>query len=472
MQSSKKTSTQPFLVPGKKIVHFVGIGGIGVSALARYFLSQNWAVSGSDAIKHTITEGLKKDAVNVKIGHKAANVPRNASIIIKSQAIPGNNPEILEATRHGIRVLTYPEALGDLTRKYKTIAIAGSHGKSTTTALSALALMRGGMDPTVIIGNNLKEFHNDNFRIGKSEYLVIEADEFGRAFFNYSPFVAIVTNIDREHLDIYKDLADAKRSFLRFLANTTAGGALILNRDDKNLYSLKKNVAALAKKKKLRVIWYSIDDAPVGKIKNILKIFGAHNLSNAEAVYQLGKILKIPEEKTLAALGGYRGAWRRMEYRGTMKFKSSGKRTMRKALVYDDYAHHPTEINATLRAAKEHFPKQPIICIFQPHQGKRLELLFKEFTAAFDNADVVVLLPLYKVRGRDERSAQSSESLARAITRNNPHKFVFYVEDPRKLGVALNRFFMASPFARISRFPVVIMMGAGDIVNYTGKLLQ
>ena len=204
----------------QKIVHFVGIGGIGVSALARYFLSQNWAVSGSDAARHTITDGLKKDAIRVKIGHKRANVPPNTSIIIKSVAVSAKNPEIMEATRRGIKVLTYPEALGSITRQYKTIAIAGSHGKSTTTALVALALIRAGFDPTVIVGTNLKEFNDQNFRIGKGNgdgnWLVLEADEYGRAFYNYSPFVAIVTNIDREHLDIYKNIADAKNAFMRF----------------------------------------------------------------------------------------------------------------------------------------------------------------------------------------------------------------------------------------------------------------
>lgn len=448
----------------QKIVHFVGIGGIGVSALARYFLSQNWAVSGSDAMKHTITDGLKKDAVNVKIGHKKGNVPLNTSIIIKSQAVPANNPEIVEAAKRGIKVLTYPEALGSITRQYKTIAIAGSHGKSTTTAIAALALIRGGLDPTVIIGNNLKEFGDQNFRIGKSDWLVIEADEYGRAFFNYSPSIAIVTNIDREHLDIYKNITDAKNAFVHFLANTVVGGALILNRDDKNLYSLKARITALAKKKKLHVVWYSLKDVSVAKIKKSIKIFGDHNLSNAESVYQLGKILKLTEKNTLTAIGSYRGAWRRMEYRGTMESI--------KALVYDDYAHHPTEIKATLRAIKKHFPKQPLICVFQPHQAKRLELLFKEFTGAFDDADITMLLPLYHVRGRDELCPQTSESLAEAIRFRDPLKYVVYLENPKKLAVAINDFYRSSPFAKKGRSPIVVMMGAGDIVNYTKTLLK
>jgi UDP-N-acetylmuramate--alanine ligase len=462
-------------IVSQKIVHFVGIGGIGVSALARYFLSQNWAVSGSDAARHTITDGLKKDAIRVKIGHKKGNVPMGASIIIKSVAVSNDNPEIAEAMRRGIKVLTYPEALGSITRQYKTIAIAGSHGKSTTTAMAALALIKSGLDPTVIVGTNLKEFGDQNFRIGKSDgWLVLEADEYGRAFYNYSPFVAIVTNIDREHVDIYKNITDAKNAFMRFLANTTEGGALILNRDDKNLYSLKPRVTALAKRKKLRVVWYSLKDGSVAKVKKVIKIFGDHNLSNAESVYQLGKILKLAEKNTLAAIGSYRGAWRRMEYRGTMELhtdKTNGAKKI-KALVYDDYAHHPTEIKATLRAVKKHFPKQPLICVFQPHQAKRLELLFREFTGAFDDADIIMLLPLYKVRGRDELCPQTSESLAEAIRFRNPLKYVVYVESTKQLPKELNAFYASSPFVKNKHSPIVVMMGAGDIVNSTATLLK
>ncbi|MDR3581846.1 MAG: UDP-N-acetylmuramate--L-alanine ligase [Candidatus Pacebacteria bacterium] len=459
---TKKSSAQA----SRKIVHFVGIGGIGVSALARYFLSQNWAVSGSDAARHVITDGLKKDAINVKIGHKRANVPPDTSIIIKSQAIPGDNPEIKEAARRGIKVLSYPEALGSITRQYRTIAIAGSHGKSTTTALAALLLIRNGLDPTVVIGNNLKEFGGQNFRIGKSDWLVIEADEYGRAFYHYSPSIAMVTNIDREHLDIYKNITDAKNAFMHFLANTVAGGALILNRDDKNLRSLKTRIAALAKRKKLRVIWYSAKDPSTAKIEKVMKIFGTHNLSNAESVYQLGTLLGFGEKNTLAAIGSYRGAWRRMEYRGTMKLGGG------KAPVYDDYAHHPTEIKATLRAIKEQFPKQPLICVFQPHQTKRLELLFKEFTGAFDDADITMLLPIYRVRGRDEAGSQSSESLTEAIRRRDPDRYVVYVERAKDLPAAVKDFYLSSPFAKKDRSPVIVMMGAGDVVNATASLIK
>ncbi len=451
--------------PPRWKAYFIGIGGIGVSALARYFLSQKWAVSGSDAADGTVCQSLIKDGVRVKFGHKKANIPvSGVQLVVRSQAVDPKNPEVREALRHGMRVLTYPEALGEVTRQHTTIAVAGAHGKSTTTALAALVLMKAGFDPTVIVGTNLKEFGGRNFRAGKGKYLVVEADEYGRAFHHYSPAFAIVTNIDREHLDIYKDLADVKRSFLKFLGNVREGGTLILNRDDAHLFSLHRRIAALAKKNKLKVVWYSLRDRSAGKIRSAAKIFGEHNVSNAEAAYQLGRVLKVSEKKIFAAIGSYRGAWRRMEYRGTMKIKG----VREPVPVYDDYAHHPSEIKASLAALAARFPGRPLICVFQPHQGKRLEALFKEFSGAFTDADAVILLPLYKVRGRDEQFAKTSRDLASAL-RAHPafrRKRVIYLDDPKKLAEAIG----AGVPAPCS--PLVVMMGAGDIVNYTEKLLD
>jgi UDP-N-acetylmuramate--alanine ligase len=461
----------------RRAVHFIGIGGIGMSALARYFLSQNWAVSGSDAAASIITEGLDKDAIKAKIGHKKGNLPSDTELVVVSQAITKKNPELREAQHRGLRVLTYPQAVGELTQRHPTIAIAGSHGKSTTTALTGLILMKAGLDPTVIIGTNLKELGGKNFRASKNgrenNLLVLEADEYGRAFYNYFPLVALVTNIDREHLDVYKDLAEAKKAFMRFLGNVQNNGALILNRDNNNLFSLKKDIAALAKKKDLIVIWYSLKDPSTAKIKKTLKIFGEHNVSNATAVYQLGKLMEISEKKILAALGSYGGAWRRMEYRGKAVALKGGAKNAR---VYDDYAHHPTEVKATLGAVKKQFPKNPLVCVFQPHQGKRLEALFKEFTSAFDAADLTIILPLYKVRGRDEKLARDSAQLVKAINKRSPRKHVVYLDTAAKIPATLNEFFI-SPISGTARggarsAPIIIMMGAGDIVNHTQKLLS
>jgi len=448
-------------------VHFVGIGGIGMSALARYFLAQKWAVSGSDLVKSGITQNLQKEGVEVKIGHKKAYLPTDVGLVVTSQAIPRDNPELVEARRRGVRILTYPEVIAELTEQHKTIAIAGAHGKSTTTALAALTLIAGGLDPTVIIGTNLKEFgggrQGSNFRKGRSEYLVLEADEFGNAFRHYSPTLAIVTNIDREHLDVYKNLANIKKAFLDFMKNVASGGTLVLNRDDANLHSLKPEISAFAKKERVRIIWYSLRDPAAKKIKHVIKIAGEHNLSNAVAVYALGKALCIPERTILRAIGSYRGAWRRMEFRGTLRVKG----VRGGAPVYDDYAHHPTEIRATLAAFHEKYPKKKILCVFQPHQIKRLTALFKEFTTAFEGADKTLILPIYKVAGRDEKPSRfDAQALARAIQKREPKKLLFYLADPRNLRRAILT--LGAPLSSC----VIVMMGAGNIVDLTDSLLS
>ncbi len=201
-------------------VHFVGIGGIGMSALARYFLSEKWQVSGSDLSPSDITRELQKEGVKFFAGHKAANIYPNIQLIVYNNAIPENNQELHFARELGLACRTYPEVVGELTKTYKTIAIAGSHGKSTTTSMTALILIEAGLDPTVIVGTKLKEFGppagGKNFRKGKSGYLVLEADEWKAAFHHYSPFVATVTNVDAEHLDFYKTFANVKKSFEKF----------------------------------------------------------------------------------------------------------------------------------------------------------------------------------------------------------------------------------------------------------------
>ncbi len=445
-------------------VHFIGIGGIGMSGLARYFLAlskggKKWLVSGSDATKSPMTDELIKEGVEVKIGHKKANIPAGTGLVIYNRAIPSNNPELRAAHQNkGMVVMSYARALGRITEDYTTIAITGAHGKSTTTALAGLALMRGGLDPTILIGTKLVDLGGKNIRVGHRPYLVLEADDYGAAFLEYSPSISIVTNIDREHMDFYKNFTNVKRAFLQFLARTRPGGTLILNRDDVPLYSLKAPIIHLAKKNHLRVIWHSMysttSSQMAKKIKRIIPIPGGHNISNALAVAELGKVLKIPEKKILAAIGSYRGAWRRMEFKG----KIHG------ALVYDDYAHHPAEIRATLAAFKEKFPHSPLVCVFQPHQAKRLELLFKDFTRAFDAADKVFILPIYKVLGRDEKFLHDSAALVRALQKRSPQKPIFYLTELRKIKTAL--------MGQLTHSPVVVMMGAGDIADLTKKLLK
>ncbi|TSA46249.1 hypothetical protein D4R51_00470, partial [bacterium] len=370
--------------------------------------------------------------------------------------------------------LSYPEAVGALTRHYKTFGVAGAHGKSTTTCLLSLVLVKAGWDPTVIVGTKLKEFRlpsgrqgASNFRLGESDYLVLESDEWSGAFWNYSPFGTIITNIDREHLDFYKNFGNIKKSFLKYIGNIQTGGILVANRDDKKLFSLKREIEKITKRNGVELVWYSVDKNPklALRIKKELSIPGKHNLQNAMAVYILAINLGISEKKILSALKSYRGAWRRMEYRGEIKVQKS------KIKVYDDYAHHPTEIKATLEAFREKFPEEKLICVFQPHQAHRLKALFNDFAHAFKDADELILLPSYKVAGRDVQSKKyTSEALAKKI------KGAIYVKTPNNLQKTIKQILVKKLSVQGSKSQeqraVLVMMGAGTVVEFTDELLR
>src|SRR3989344_4363039 len=264
-------------------VHFVGIGGIGGSSLVRYYLAMGAGVSGAVLAASDITKELSQQGAKIIIGkHKKSSVPKNATAVICTPAMPYDNTELVEGRQRGIPVQTYPEALGELTKTYETITISGSHGKSTTTALVSLVLEEGYFDPTVIIGVKLAEFGGSNFRRGRGPYLVIEADEWNRSFLNYSPEHAVVTNIDREHVDTYKTLDELEETFAEYLAKVPPKGVIVANADDPTL-------AKVARKFGDKVKWYSLKDPEAQLVKAILKIPGEHNLSNALAAFKLGR---------------------------------------------------------------------------------------------------------------------------------------------------------------------------------------
>lgn len=512
----------------KKQVYFIGIGGIGMSALARYYMATGWAVSGSDLQDSKLLRELRKEGIKVIIGHKRGNLPPKASLVVYNQAIPEGNPELKEARKYGIPLLSYPEAIGKLTHEHKTIAISGSHGKSTTTALISLilinaefaapALVAGASlaslrwDPTVIIGTRVKEFGNRNFRKGTSNWLVLEADEYGRAFHNYHPYAAVITNIDKEHLDTYKGLAGVKKSFLKFIENLEEGGILVLNESDKNLKSLEKEIKKIAGHKNLNVHWYTQNPHIAGLVSLGLSpaLIGAHNVSNATGAHTLAKALGISDQSIYDTLKKFSGTWRRLEYRGNIELRTSNfEQTLDKhkktiITVYDDYAHHPTEIRASLSALRESNSKfqilnskqisnsdaqsiqhsdittlqQPrhLICVFQPHQTERLQLLFNDFVDTFHDADMVVLLPVYQVAGRERESRiknkelrkTNSEYLAKSIQKKYPNKPVIYLKNPRQLLKILQK--LDSKF--LIRDSILVMMGAGDIVKWTDLLIK
>lgn len=460
----------------RKSVHFIGIGGIGLSSLARWFLAQGWTVTGSDLVFSEITGELEKEGVKIKIGAKTG-ISGRPHLIIRSQAIMPENPEFKAAAKTGAPILSYPEMIGVLTRRYRTIAVAGAHGKSTTTSLLGLVAVKAKLDPTVIVGTKLKEFRvsgredsapqGSNFRSGRSEWLVLEADEFGRAFLNYSPAHLIVTNIDREHLDIYKGLADIKRTFLELMERVIPGGYLVMNADSVNLAMIKPQVERVARKRGLHLLWYSVNAPVAKKIKAALQIPGDHNLSNAVGAYTLArKALGIPEATILSALGAFTGSWRRYDYQGTYREGSVSYK------IFDDYGHHPTEVLATLKAFKEKFPRSVLIVAFQPHQAERLKRLFKEFKTCFEPADVALLFPEYRVAGRDELPTPfTSRALALAVKKRSPKQIVEYIEDPEYFSREIIRA-ARQKTGLASREAVVVMMGAGSVVKYTKRLFR
>ncbi|MBI2623666.1 MAG: UDP-N-acetylmuramate--L-alanine ligase [Candidatus Liptonbacteria bacterium] len=461
-----------------KHIHFIGIGGIGMSALARWCKAHGWRVTGSDAELSPITAALRREGIRI------ARLPKGTALVVRSKAIPPAHEELRAARKNGIPVLSYPELLGQITTaSATTIAVAGTHGKSTTTALIALMLTAGGKNPTVIIGTLLREFRNSNFRAGSDNVLVVEADEYGRAFLHYSPSVAVITNVDREHLDIYPSLRDAQHAFLQFLGRVRHGGTLVLNRDNAPLRALAAHVRKLAAAHKCKILWYSLKSPIAREVRRAIRIPGMHNISNAVAAMAAARALGVPKKTALRALGKYRGAWRRMEYRGSVKWKVASEKTESslithhsslRTLVFDDYAHHPTEIKATLAAFREKFPRSPLICVFQPHQALRLQKLFSDFVTAFKGADALMLLPTYHVAGRDRINPRfTAKTLTAAIQRKYPKKPVLYVANPKKIKSAVSQLItyhlsLITPH----RSAVLAMMGAGNIVRYTDTLLR
>jgi len=405
--------------------------------LAQYYLAKGHEVSGSDLTESKITEDLKKKGAVIYTGpHSASNI-KDYDLIIHSPAVKTGNSEINEAERQGIKILSYPKALGELTKEYTTIAISGTHGKSTTTAMISLILVEAGLDPTVIVGTKLKEFGDSNFRMGKSEYLVIEACEHEAAFLNYWPKIIVVTNIEEDHLDFYINLENIKKAFNEFVSHLKSDGILI--KTENTIINTDK-----------KAINYSLNDKKeVEKLKEIIKIPGEHNILDALAALKVARVLGVKDEVSFNALSKYIGTWRRFEETQLPDF-----------ILIDDYGHHPTEILATLKGAREKYPTKKIFCVFQPHQYQRTYLLFDDFVKTFKEvmdsklADKLFLIDIYDVAGRESKEAKekvSSKILAEAIGNAE------YVS-------------REDLFKELNGGEVMIFMGAGDIYNLSQDL--
>ena len=416
--------------------HFIGIGGIGISAIARMMLLEGKAVSGSDASFSLITKELHNLGAKIYQGHKAENL-QEADLVVYTLAIAPDNPELQKAKKLKIPIRTYPEILGEISRDHYTIGVSGTHGKTTTTAMIGQILMDAKLDPTVVVGSLLKQ-HKSNFIAGKGKYFVCEACEHQRSFLNLNPKIIVITNIDKDHLDYYKDLKDIQNAFSQFVFKLSPRDFLVCNPKDKNL-------GPVLQKAKCQIVDYSRRSADFQ-----LKIPGWHNILNAQAALATAEVLGVEKEVALRSLNNFSGTWRRFEYKGEM---------LNGALVYDDYGHHPTEIKATLVMVKSQFSNRRIVAVFQPHLFSRTKMLLEDFAQSFKNADVVIVTDIYAAR--EQKKIIHAQDLVGEIKKYHPN--VVYIES----------------FAAIEEFlkknhknnDLIITMGAGDVFKIADNLI-
>ena len=450
-----------------KHVHCIGIGGIGLSAIAEIFLSRGYWVSGSDMKESDITERLRKAGAMVFIGHDGSNVA-GADLVVYSSAVSQDNPELVAATENGILIANRAEVLGALMLEYSdSIAIAGTHGKTTTTSMVSLILENCRFDPTILVGGNLLEF-NGNVKVGKSPYFVTEACEYMDSFLYLSPKHEIILNIDSDHLDYFKDIDHIVHSFEQFAKLVPKDGTVIA-------YNANPFVNSIIKDLPCRVITFGFTEQCDYHAENIkfnsfgmpafdlcyrgeylchlqLSIPGEHNIANALAATACCHNLGVDLNDIAATLESYTGTQRRFDVIGVTKDNIR---------IVDDYAHHPTEIKATLNAAKN-IPHKNLWCLFQPHTYTRTLALFEEFAEAFAMADKVILAEIYAAREKNIYKISSKELVAE-IKRIDPTKEVYFFEQFEEMAnFVLNN---SNPG------DLVMTMGAGDIYKVAEMIL-
>jgi UDP-N-acetylmuramate--alanine ligase len=443
-------------------IHFVGIGGIGMSGIAELLANLGYEVSGSDERRSAATARLAAMGVGVRMGHRPEHVGA-ADVVVYSSAVRPDNPELVEARRRQVPVIPRAEMLAELMRLRFGIAVAGAHGKTSTTSMIAFVLEEAGLDPTAVIGGRLSAF-GSNARLGRGEYVVVEADESDRSFLKLSPSMAVMTNIDREHMDAYGSYAELQQAFADFANKVPFYGAVVASADDAELRALRPRLTR-------RVITYGLDaaDADLQARDVVLEGFGArcvvwrhhrgqgeptrlgvlglqvpgrHSVSNALAAVAVALELDVPFPHVAAALGKFKGAERRFQRLGVVGGVT----------VVDDYGHHPTEIAAVLSAARAAKPSRVVIA-FQPHRFTRTRDLMQEFAAALTNADVVVLTDIYPA-GEEPIPGVTAEALAAAANqrRTTPVHLVPLVTDLPTALAALAR-----------EGDLMLLLGAGSI---------
>jgi UDP-N-acetylmuramate--alanine ligase len=449
-------------------IHFVGIGGIGMSGIAELLANLGYDVSGSDAKRSEITDRLAGLGVRIAAGHQPAHVGE-ADVVVVSSAIRSDNAEVSAARARHIPVIPRAEMLAELMRLRSGIAIAGAHGKTTTTSMVALVLDRAGLDPTAVIGGRLSAF-GSNARLGRGEYMVAEADESDRSFLKLSPAIAVITNIDREHMESYGTWDNLQDAFAEFANKVPFYGAVIACADDRPVRELLPRLSR-------RVITYGLESADISGTAMELRAFGStcrvtqrradggiealgqltlrvpgrHNVLNALAAMAVAVEVGIPFEQAAGALAEFQGAERRFQIRG----EADG------VLVVDDYGHHPTEISAVIAAARAGIDR-PIVAVFQPHRYSRTQQLMDEFAGAFAGASVIVLTDIYPA-GEPPIPGVTSEVLAEAI-RTRTRSRVELVKSLDDVPLAVARMVRSGD--------IVLTLGAGSIGTTGDRILE
>ena len=447
-----------------KKIHFVGIGGIGMSGIAELLMNQGFEVTGSDLVCTEITDHLVKKGARIIEGHDPSLVT-GADVIVKSSAVQNNNPEVVTAKVQKIPVIRRAEMLSEIMRMSYGIGIAGTHGKTSTTSMVGSVLSEANLDPTIIVGGIVKNYGSNNL-LGSGKYIVVEADEFDRSFLTLSPILAGITNIEADHLDCYSDLEGVKKAFIEYANKVPFFGSIIVCIDDHGVQSIiphieKKIVTyGLSKEANVRAVDIEMKDfkssytalnnnKTLGRIN--LNVLGIHNILNSLLAVATGLELDIPFPAIQKGLAEYDGVFRRFEYKG----EKDG------IIVYDDYAHHPTEIEATLKGVKDSVDNR-IVAVFQPHLFSRTRDFYDEFGRSFYQSDALIITPIYPAR--EKPIAGISGNLIADAAIQSGHKNVHYVESNDKIVEEISQF--ATPG------DIVITIGAGDIYKFGEKFLE
>lgn len=439
----------------KEWIHFIGIGGAGMSAIAQLVIELGFRVSGSDLAISPATKRLKSLGASIFVGHSGLNINPDIDTVVVSTAVPEDNPEVVEANKMGIKIIHRAEMLARLMQRQKSIAVAGAHGKTTTTSMVSLMLENNYLDPTVVVGGELNDI-GGNAKLGKGDYLVAEADESDGSFLKLSPIISIVTNIEDDHLDHYGSIEKIIESFQEFINKNSHKGFAVLCTDDPVIVSLIPHI-------KKKVISYGLNSTADYTAENIrfkgvtsladvyykgsklgtmeLSVPGKHNVSNALAAVAIGKEIGLGFPEIASGLKTFKGVQRRFQLIGEID----------DVQIIDDYAHHPTEIKATLAAAKNADFKR-IIVVFQPHRYSRTKQLYQEFAMAFESADEIFLTEIYPAGEKPIEGVSTQLIFDKIVTKD---KVVEYIKDKGEIVDYLS--------TRVQSGDAVLTMGAGDV---------